>query len=126
MTDTRSSPSDHPPPGTPTEAAPHVVFYWRPGCGFCRRLRRGLDAAGVTLVERNIWNDPAAAAFVRSVAGGNETVPTVVVGAAALVNPSVDEILTRLGQPLPQPRPSRWTRWVGRLLGDTSDPSRGS
>ena len=29
--------------------------------------------------EVNIWKDPAAAAFVRSVADGNETVPTVTV-----------------------------------------------
>jgi hypothetical protein len=40
----------------------------------------------------NIWEDPEAAAFVRSVARGNETVPTVTVGDVALVNPSVGEL----------------------------------
>jgi mycoredoxin len=74
-----------------------VVFYWRPGCGFCLMLRRRLRRAGVTLEERNIWEDPEAAAFVRSVAGGNETVPTVVVEGRALVNPSARTVLDRLG-----------------------------
>jgi mycoredoxin len=37
--------------------------------------------------ELNIWSDPSAAAFVRSVNGGNETVPTVLVGATTMLNP---------------------------------------
>lgn len=43
--------------------------------------------------HRNIWDDADAAAFVRSVARGNETVPTVTVGTLALVNPSIGELL---------------------------------
>jgi hypothetical protein len=50
----------------------------------------------VALDERNIWEDPDAAAFVRSVARGNETVPTVVVRGSALVNPPAAEVLARL------------------------------
>ncbi|CAA9229554.1 MAG: hypothetical protein AVDCRST_MAG20-1166 [uncultured Acidimicrobiales bacterium] len=73
-----------------------VTFFWRPGCGFCTRLRAGLEQAGVALDERNIWEDPDAAAFVRSVARGNETVPTVVARGSALVNPSAAEVLARL------------------------------
>lgn len=73
-----------------------VTFFWRPGCGFCTRLRAGLEQAGVALHERNIWEDPEAAAFVRSVARGNETVPTVVVRGTALVNPPAAEVLARL------------------------------
>jgi mycoredoxin len=65
-----------------------VVFYWRPGCIFCVLLRRSLDRRGIPLEARNIWQEPAAAAEVRSVAGGNETVPTVAVGGRFLVNPS--------------------------------------
>jgi hypothetical protein len=41
----------------------------------------------------NIWRDPDAAAFVRSVADGNETVPTVTVAGRAMVNPSKRELL---------------------------------
>ena len=40
----------------------------------------------------NIWEDADAASFVRSVARGNETVPTVTIGDIALVNPSVGEL----------------------------------
>ena len=74
-----------------------VTFFWRPGCGFCSRLRRDLLGAGVALDERNIWDDPEAAAFVRSVARGNETVPTVVVRGTALVNPPAREVVALLG-----------------------------
>ena len=44
----------------------------------------------------NIWEDAEAAAFVRSVASGNETVPTVVVNGRAMVNPSVNDVLAAL------------------------------
>ena len=80
----------------PTGVAP-VTFFWRPGCGFCSRLKRDLLGAGVELDERNIWDDPEAAAFVRSVARGNETVPTVVVRGTALVNPPAREVVALLG-----------------------------
>ncbi len=43
-------------------------------------------------VERDIWSDPAAAARVRRATGGDETVPTAVVGSRALVNPSVAQV----------------------------------
>ena len=78
------------------ERQDEVTFFWRPGCGFCNRLRDGLVRAGVALDERNIWEDPDAAAFVRSVARGNETVPTVVVRGHALVNPPAREVLALL------------------------------
>ncbi len=51
-------------------------------------LKAGLWFAGVTTTKRNIWTDPADAAAVRAVAGGNETVPTVMIGDRALVNPT--------------------------------------
>ena len=81
-----------------TDAAPVITFYWRPGCGFCRHLHAGLEAAGVSFEMRNIWENPDDAAFVRSVARGNETVPTVAVGATALVNPSVGDVLALLAE----------------------------
>lgn len=70
-----------------------VVVYWRPGCPFCWRLRGGLRRRGLPTREVNIWTDPGAAAVVRAVAGGNETVPTVVVGDTAIVNPSPARVL---------------------------------
>lgn len=86
-----------------TAPATAVTLYWRPGCAFCSILRHRLHRTGVDLDERNIWSDPAAAAFVRSVAAGNETVPTVVVDGVALVNPSSRQVLARLGVDRPSP-----------------------
>lgn len=77
-------------------------MYWRPGCGFCSTLRSDLDAAGIEYDRINIWEDPDAASFVRSVARGYETVPTVTVGEAAMVNPSVRDI-SRALEAAPQP-----------------------
>lgn len=73
----------------PTE----VVLYTRPGCPFCTILRSDLRANGLAFREVDIWQDPDAAAAVRAVADGNETVPTVHVGDTWLVNPPVDAII---------------------------------
>lgn len=56
---------------------------------------------GLVTTEVNIWDEPDAAAFVRSVARGYETVPTVAVGPVALVNPSPRELLAAVEQHLP-------------------------
>src|ERR1700758_4427497 len=66
---------------------PEGGVYWRPGCQYCARRRGHLRVRRLRPRMRNIWADPAAAAFVRSVAGGTETVPTVVIDGVALVNP---------------------------------------
>lgn len=60
------------------ESAPELLVYRRPGCPYCARMRRVLNRHGIIHTEIDIWEDPEAAAFVRSVADGNETVPTVV------------------------------------------------
>ena len=78
----------------PPTCSGEITVYWRPGCPFCSSLRSGLRRAGLTVREVNIWEDPAAAAFVRSVARGNETVPTVSVGSVNLVNPSAKKVLS--------------------------------
>ncbi len=77
---------------TTNEPATAVDFYWRPGCPFCMLLERSLKKKNVPLRKRNIWDDPAHAATVRSLANGNETVPTVVVGGWFGVNPSAKEV----------------------------------
>jgi mycoredoxin len=60
-----------------------VTVFSRPGCPYCYLLRR----RGVTFTEIDIWQHPDAAAAVRAVADGNETVPTVHVAGQWLVNP---------------------------------------
>lgn len=73
-----------------------VVVYWRPGCIFCQRLRGGLGKDAKKVVWINIWQDPEAAAFVRSVNDGNETVPTVVIDGETHVNPDPRFVRDRL------------------------------
>jgi len=96
--------------------------YWRPGCPYCWNLRLGLRRRGLLTTEVNIWADADAAATVRRVAGGNETVPTVIIGHTSLVNPTapaVVDLASRLapdavGAATPAPgtrRPGRWPRW---------------
>ena len=78
-----------------------VEFYWRPGCPFCMSLERGLNKAGIPLNKHNIWDDPAHAATVRSIADGNETVPTVVIGDVSVVNPSAKQVKRVLADKAP-------------------------
>lgn len=85
-------------PDAAPDAAADIIVYWRPGCPFCGMLFRQLERSEIAHTRVNIWDDPDAAAVVRSIARGNETVPTVVVASPAgdrvgLVNPSVDQIL---------------------------------
>ncbi len=64
------------------------IVYWRPGCPYCLRLRATLGRDAGKLHWVDIWADPAGAASVRAVTGGDETVPTVVAAADSYVNPA--------------------------------------
>lgn len=109
---------------TVPDAAP-VTVYWRPGCGFCSGLLRSLERYELEHERVNIWEDEEAAGFVRSVADGNETVPTVRVGEAAMVNPSARDVLAAVAEHAPErlpegyepPEPGPVGRFVDRLLG---------
>lgn len=77
-----------------------VVVFWRPGCSYCLRLKLRLGRLGSRAHWVNIWADAAAAEYVRSVNGGNETVPTVLIGGTPLTNPTpavVEVALTDVG-----------------------------
>ena len=74
-------------------SAAGVTVYWRPGCPYCSGLRRRLRKLGVRTSEVNIWEYPDAAATVRRLTGGNETVPTVTVAGQVLVNPTGPAVL---------------------------------
>ncbi|HEY2575827.1 MAG TPA: mycoredoxin [Streptosporangiaceae bacterium] len=72
-------------------------MYTTPWCGFCRRLKGQLAREGIEVREVDIEADPAAADYVMSVNGGNQTVPTLVFpDGSALTNPSVAQVKTRL------------------------------
>ncbi|AVT41466.1 glutaredoxin domain-containing protein [Plantactinospora sp. BB1] len=81
-----------------------VVLYWRPGCPYCMKLRFRLLFTRLPVRKVNIWRDPDAAAFVRSVADGNETVPTVTVAGHPMVNPSHRQLLAAVREHAPHLR----------------------
>jgi mycoredoxin len=63
---------------------------------FCLRLRLVLRWHHLPVHQVNIWKDPDAAALVRSVADGNETVPTVVIDGHPIVNPAPSQVVAAL------------------------------
>lgn len=72
---------------------PKITVYWRPGCPFCMNLQRSIDKLDLPHEKINIWENPEGAATVRSIANGNEVVPTVVVGDQGMVNPSIKDLV---------------------------------
>lgn len=79
-----------PAPGT-------VTMYSTTWCGYCHRLKKQMDSAGISYEVVDIEQQPEAAAFVESVNGGNQTVPTLVFpDGSAATNPSLAEVRARL------------------------------
>jgi mycoredoxin len=78
-----------------------VVVYWHPMCTFCIKLLTQLLFTDLPFRKVSIVRNPEAAAFVRSVAGGNETVPTVTVAGHAMVNPSRKQLLAAVREHAP-------------------------
>ena len=80
-----------------TAVSATLTVYSTEWCGYCHRLTKQLDREGIAYEYVDIEQDPAAADFVMSVNGGNQTVPTVVFqDGSALTNPSVAQVLAKL------------------------------
>jgi mycoredoxin len=74
-----------------------LTMYSTSWCGYCHRLKSQLDRAGIAYDVVDIEQDPAAADFVMSVNGGNQTVPTVrFEDGSALTNPSITQVQQHL------------------------------
>lgn len=74
-----------------------LTMYSTPWCGYCHRLRTQLDREGIEYEVINIEEDPAAAEFVMSVNGGNQTVPTVrFPDGATMTNPTIVQVKQHL------------------------------
>lgn len=83
-----------------TEAPPTgtLTMYSTSWCGYCARLKTQLGREGIEFTEIDIEHDAPSAEFVRSVNGGDQTVPTVVFpDGSAATNPSLAEVQKRLG-----------------------------
>ena len=76
-----------------------LTMYTTPWCGYCFRLKTALKSAGISFAEVDIEQDPAAAEFVGSVNGGNQTVPTLkFADGSTLTNPSGAQIKQKLAE----------------------------
>jgi mycoredoxin len=74
-----------------------LTMYSTTWCGYCLRLKAQLDREGIAYTVVDIERDPAAADYVMSVNGGNQTVPTVrFADGSALTNPSIMQVKDRI------------------------------
>ncbi|MEO3922973.1 mycoredoxin [Micromonosporaceae bacterium B7E4] len=74
-----------------------LTMYSTSWCGYCHRLKSQLDREGIGYTVVDIEQDLAAAEFVMSVNGGNQTVPTVRFDdGSALTNPSIVDVKKHL------------------------------
>lgn len=75
-----------------------LTMYSTPWCGYCHRLERQLERAGIAYEKVDIEQHPEAAEIVEKLNNGNQTVPTVVFpDGSALTNPSLAQVQQKLG-----------------------------
>jgi mycoredoxin len=74
-----------------------LTMYSTSWCGYCHRLKSQLDREGISYDVVDIERNPAAARYVMSVNGGNQTVPTVrFEDGSAMTNPSIVQVKEHL------------------------------
>ena len=82
-----------------------LTMYSTTWCGFCHRLRTQLEREGIGYRVVDIEQNPAAADFVMSVNGGNQTVPTVrFPDGSTLTNPSIVQLKQHLAATVRAPQ----------------------
>jgi mycoredoxin len=71
-----------------------LTMYTTTSCGYCVRLKHGLERAGIEFDEVNIEDDPAAEEFVLKANGGNATVPTLLLpNGDVMTNPPLPALM---------------------------------
>ncbi len=71
-----------------------LTMYGTEWCGYCVRLKRGLEREGIPFDDVDIERDDDAARFVVEVNGGNAVVPTVrLPDGSTLTNPTLPVLL---------------------------------
>lgn len=78
-----------------------VTMYSTPWCGYCRRLKRQFDDAGIDYREIDVDATPGYDERIIEASGGYRTVPTVEVGGKMLVNPTLQEVEDALNEAAP-------------------------
>lgn len=73
----------------PTE---QVILYTTSRCGYCVRLKRQMDAEGISYREVDVDRDHSHDEAITRAGGGYRTVPTVEIAGRLLVNPTIGEV----------------------------------
>lgn len=73
-------------------AAEMVTMFSTTWCGYCRRLKRQMDDAGIAYIEVDLDDDPSYDDRIIAKTGGFRTVPTLEIRGELLVNPSIREV----------------------------------
>ncbi len=93
-----------------------LTMYTTQWCGFCRNLKNQLARDGIEMAEVDIERDEAAAAFVMSVNGGHQTVPTVVfLDGSRPTNPWAAQVKAQLAASTGE---TGWTGLIPRSFGE--------
>jgi len=83
----------------PREDSGVLTMYSTSWCGYCHRLKSQLQREGIEFRVVDIEADEQAAAYVMSVNGGNQTVPTLeFADGSALTNPSIVAVKQHLAE----------------------------
>jgi mycoredoxin len=69
-----------------------ITMYSTTWCGYCRRLKRQLDEAGIPYAEVDVDRNHGFDRRIMEASGGYRVVPTVEVGGELLVNPTIQEV----------------------------------
>lgn len=70
-----------------------ITIYSTRTCGYCVRLKRQLDEAGIAYAEIDVDEYPHYGDRIVEASGGYRVVPTVEVDGDLLVNPTLGEVL---------------------------------
>lgn len=73
-------------------SAETVTMFSTTWCGYCRRLKRQMNEAGISYREVDLDDDPTHDDRIIAKTGGFRTVPTLEIHGELLVNPSIREV----------------------------------
>ncbi|SEN35624.1 mycoredoxin [Cryobacterium sp. TMT1-3] len=74
-----------------------ITMFTTDWCGYCKRLKKQLDTAGIGYTEVNIERVDGTPELVMSLNNGNQTVPTILYpDGSAATNPSLSQVQAKL------------------------------